>query len=207
MGTMKIQTKVGQGQHEIDFHILEVPATFNLLLGRPWLHQVKAVSSPLHQMVKYPHGKGVAIVFGNSSIHPPPEVSTLVLEIEHGMEDVFLSGFTLAEARVVQNILAVIEGVYVSAQSIYLMNKLQHIPGMGLGKSGRKGVAALAEVPHNPHTLGSGYLSTKEDWIRKGKEMAGRARAKKAGKPYELMHRPIQGTLNGRFVREGEDFP
>ena len=31
MGTVKIQTKVGPGQHEIDFHVLEVPATFNLL--------------------------------------------------------------------------------------------------------------------------------------------------------------------------------
>ena len=91
----------------------------------------------------------------------------------------------------VQNIMAVNEGVYVSAQSVYLMNKLQHIPGMGLGKSGRKGVAALAEVPHNPHTFGLGYMPTKEDRIRKGKEMAGRARAKKAGKPFELMHRPI----------------
>ena len=75
-------------------------------------------------MLKYPHGKGVAIVFGNSSIHPPPEVSTPVLEIEYGTVDVFLSRFTLAAARVVQNILAVDEGLYVSAQSMYLMNKL-----------------------------------------------------------------------------------
>ena len=101
-----------------------------------------------------PPWKGSTIVFGNSSIHPPPEVPTPVLEIEHGMEDVFLSGFTLAEARVVQTILAVNEGVYVSAQSVYLMNKLQHIPGMGLGKRSRKGVAALDKVPHNRHTLG-----------------------------------------------------
>ena len=80
MRTVQIRTQVGLGQHDIDFHVLDVPATFNLLLGRPWLHQVKAVSSTLHQMLKYPHGKGVAIVFGNSSIHPPPEVSTPVLE-------------------------------------------------------------------------------------------------------------------------------
>ena len=70
MGTVKIQTKVGPGQHSIEFHILDVPATFNLLLGRPWLHQVKAVSSTLHQMLKYPHGKGVAIFLGiRQSIH------------------------------------------------------------------------------------------------------------------------------------------
>ena len=89
-----------------------------------WMHQVKAVSFTLHQMLKYPHGKGVAIVFRNSSIHPPPEVTTPVLEIVHGDEDVFLSGFSLAEARVVQNILAIDEGLYVSAQSVYLTNKL-----------------------------------------------------------------------------------
>jgi len=140
METVKIQTHVGPGQHEIDFPAFAVPTTFNLLLGRPWLHQVNAVSSTLHQILKYPYGKGVAIVFGNSSFHPPSEVFTPVLEIEHGMEDVFLSGFTLAEAWVVQNILAVDEGLYVSAQSVYLMNKLPHIPGMGLGKSGRKGI-------------------------------------------------------------------
>lgn len=48
MGTVKIQTQVGPGQHKIDFHVLDVSATFNLLLGRPWLHQVKAVSSTQH---------------------------------------------------------------------------------------------------------------------------------------------------------------
>ncbi|GMP35086.1 hypothetical protein CsSME_00007686 [Camellia sinensis var. sinensis] len=52
--------------HDIEFHVLDVPATFNLLLGRPWLHQVKVVFSVLHQILKDPHGKGMAIVFGNS---------------------------------------------------------------------------------------------------------------------------------------------
>ncbi|KAF5932738.1 hypothetical protein HYC85_028909 [Camellia sinensis] len=174
MGTVKVQTKVGPGQHNVEFHILDVPATFNLLLGRPWLHQVKAVSSTLHQMLKYPHGKGVAIVFGNSSIHPPPEVSTPVLEIEHGTEDVFLSGFTLAEARVVQNIMAVNEGMYVSAQSVYLMNKLKTYPWNGIGKERPEGRLSIGRSATQPSHLWTG---------------------------------PIWGTLNGRFVREGEDFP
>ena len=101
IGTVRIKTQVGLGQQDVEFHVLDVPATFNLLLGRPWLHQVKVFSSTLHQMLKYPHGKRVAIVFGNSSMHPPPEVTTPMLEIVHGEDDVFLSGFTLAEARVV----------------------------------------------------------------------------------------------------------
>lgn len=105
-----------------------------------------------------------------------------------------------------QTILAPDESLYVSAQSIYFMNKLQHVLGMGLGKRGRKGVRALANVPHNPHAFGLSYMPTKEDCVRKGKEMAGRAKAKQIRKCYELVHRPIQGTLNAHFVREGEDF-
>ena len=65
----------------------------------------------------------------------------------------------------------------------------------------------MAEVPHNPYTFGLGYMPTKEDWVRKGKKMVGRAKAKQSGRPYEIVHRPNQGTMNGRFVREGEDFP
>ena len=97
-------------------------------------------------MLKYPHRKGVAIVFGNSSIHPPPEVTVPVLEIGHGEEDVFLSGFTLAEARAVQTILAADEGLYVSAQLIYFMNKLQHVSGMGLETTDRKGVTEIGRA-------------------------------------------------------------
>ena len=43
--------------------------------------------------------------------------------------------------------------------------------------------------------------------MRKVKEMAGRARAKQTRRHFDLMHRPIQGTLTERFVQEREDFP
>ncbi|KAF5934654.1 hypothetical protein HYC85_030825 [Camellia sinensis] len=64
-----------------------------------------------------PYGKGVAIVFGNSSIHPPPVVTIPVLEMVHGEEDIFISGFTFVEAQVVQNIMTIDESIYVSARS------------------------------------------------------------------------------------------
>lgn len=163
MGTVQVRVQVGPAEQEGEFHVLDVPATFNLLLGRPWLHHVKVASSTLHQMLKYPYEAGVAIVFRNSSIHSPPEVTTPMLEINHCDEDVFLLGFTLAEARVVQTILAVHEDMYASAQSIYFMNKLQHVLGMGLRRSGRKGVVALTDVLHNPHAFGLGYVPIKED--------------------------------------------
>ena len=55
------------------------------------------------------------------------------------------------------------EGVYISAQSIYFMSKLGHIPGMGLGQSGRKCITTASEIPHNPHAFRLGYARTADD--------------------------------------------
>lgn len=129
--TINVQIIVGLSEHEAEFHVVDIPATFNLLLRRLWLHQMKAISSTIHQLVKYPHKRGIATLFKNSSIHPPPEVTMLLLEIQHGEDDAFLSCITLAEAQVVQMIMVEDEGLYVSAQSIYFISKLGHITGMG----------------------------------------------------------------------------
>ncbi|GMP68869.1 hypothetical protein CsSME_00028331 [Camellia sinensis var. sinensis] len=101
MGTVKVQISIGPSKHEAKFHVMDVPATFNLLLGQPWLHQMKAVSSIVHQLVKCPYDGGIATVFANSPILPPPKATTPVLEINHGEEDVFLFRFTLAKAQLV----------------------------------------------------------------------------------------------------------
>ena len=55
----------------------------------------------------------------------------LLLEMQHGEEDAFLSCITLAEAQVVQMIMEEDEGLCVSDQLIYFLNKLGHITGMG----------------------------------------------------------------------------
>ena len=199
MGTFKVQILVSPSEHEAEFHVMDVQATFNLLLGRPWLNKMRAVSLIVHQLVKYLHIGGIATIFGNSTIHPPPEV-------QHGSEDVFLSGFSLAEAQLVQTIMAKEEGTHLSAQSVYMMNKLGYIPGSGLGRSGRQSTTEITMVMHNPHAFGLGYEPTVEDKEKKWKEKKERINAKKTGKKYELVYRLIYWTLNGRFVRQGEDF-
>ena len=62
-------------------------------------------------------------------------------------------------------------------------------------------------MSHNPHAFWLGYKPTVADWQRKGEELRGRIKAKRTGKQYELVHKPIRGTLNGRFICQGEDFP
>lgn len=35
MGTFKSHILIGPFEHKVEFHVMDIPATFNLLLGRP----------------------------------------------------------------------------------------------------------------------------------------------------------------------------
>ena len=47
------------------FHVIDSKTSYNLLLGRPWLHENGIVSSILHQCFKYSDGKQVKKVIAN----------------------------------------------------------------------------------------------------------------------------------------------
>lgn len=50
IGTVNLELVTGQFKTAVEFYILEIPTSFNLLLGRPWLHclDVMGVPSTLH---------------------------------------------------------------------------------------------------------------------------------------------------------------
>ena len=55
-GIFSIIVKVGPIEDEVEFIVLDIPATFTLLLGRPWFYKLGGVPSTLHQMIKFPYG-------------------------------------------------------------------------------------------------------------------------------------------------------
>ena len=54
--------KVGPIEDEVEFTVLDIPATFSLLLGRPWFHKLGGVPSTLHQMIKFPFGGEIVTI-------------------------------------------------------------------------------------------------------------------------------------------------
>ncbi|XP_070015829.1 uncharacterized protein [Nicotiana sylvestris] len=46
------------------FHVIEGDMRYNALLGRPWIHNMRAVPSTLYQMMKFPIVDGVKTVYG-----------------------------------------------------------------------------------------------------------------------------------------------
>ncbi|KAI4340286.1 hypothetical protein MLD38_025137 [Melastoma candidum] len=61
-GEAALEIKVGPTPFSSVFQILETAGSFNMLLGRQWIHQAGAIPSTLHQMVHFPaDGKLVTV--------------------------------------------------------------------------------------------------------------------------------------------------
>ena len=75
---------------EVDFIVVDSYSPYVAIVARPWLHALGAVSSTLHQKVKYPFKGLVKEILGNQSIarqcmvaailHKPEVMSTDIAE-------------------------------------------------------------------------------------------------------------------------------
>ncbi|RVW75100.1 hypothetical protein CK203_057877 [Vitis vinifera] len=72
MGTLEIELLIGPATFVTVFQILRIPASFNLLLGRPWIHRAGVIPSSLHQ------------------------------KISHNDKDLLLTGFTFEEVQALE---------------------------------------------------------------------------------------------------------
>lgn len=52
-GEIELPISVGPHEFKINFQIMEIQASFSCLLGRPWIHNAGAVTSTLHQKLKF----------------------------------------------------------------------------------------------------------------------------------------------------------
>ncbi|XP_070009974.1 uncharacterized protein [Nicotiana sylvestris] len=53
IGEIILCLQMGPTWFEVDFQVIDVPPSYYLLLGRPWIHATGAVASTLHQAVKF----------------------------------------------------------------------------------------------------------------------------------------------------------
>jgi len=63
LGTIQLPTVARGVRRLTSFLVVDKKAPFNAILGRPWLHAMKAVPSTYHQCVKFPSDKGIAVVY------------------------------------------------------------------------------------------------------------------------------------------------
>ncbi|XP_019265421.1 PREDICTED: uncharacterized protein LOC109242980 [Nicotiana attenuata] len=65
------------------FHVIGGDMMYNALVGRPWIHSMRAVSSTLHQMMKFPTKDGLTTVYGEQ--HAAKEMFAVYQEAPNPM--------------------------------------------------------------------------------------------------------------------------
>jgi len=53
MGKIKLKFQIGDLRSEVTCYVIDADTSYNLLLGRPWIHRHSVAPSTLHQVMKY----------------------------------------------------------------------------------------------------------------------------------------------------------
>ena len=93
LSTLTFELQIGLVVFSTVFQVLRIPTSFNLLLGKPWIHGDGAIPSSFHQKVKFIHEDKVITMQSSRGI----SLSEPVLEISHSESDLFFTGFTFDE--------------------------------------------------------------------------------------------------------------
>lgn len=160
VGTVLLEVSVEEFSNKVEFHVLDILASFNLLLGRPWLHHpnIMSVPSSLHQKVQLGLAEGSFTIYGDSGIYPHAADNAPILEIIHGEEDVTLGGFSFDTVDDVHTI-KIDEDFMISSVAVKMMKKMSYMPGMGLGRD-NQGVPEFPKFRANNGRFGLGYVPT-----------------------------------------------
>ena len=67
---------------EVDFIVVDAYSPYTAIVARPWLHILEAVSSTLHQKVKYPSEGQIKEILGDQSL----ATQCMVAAIQHKPE-------------------------------------------------------------------------------------------------------------------------
>ena len=66
----------------MDFIVVDSYSPYTAIVARPWLHALGAVSSTLHQKVKYPSEGLVKEILGNQSVARQCMVAAILHKLE-----------------------------------------------------------------------------------------------------------------------------
>ena len=76
--------QIGLDVVEVYFIVVDVFSPYTAIMGKPWLHSLGAVSSTLHQKVKYPSESQVLEIVGSQSMARQCLIATIQHKPETG---------------------------------------------------------------------------------------------------------------------------
>ena len=65
---IRLPVQTGSKTVEVDFIVMDAYSPYTAIVARPWLHTLRAVSSTLHQKVKYPSEGQIEEILGDQAM-------------------------------------------------------------------------------------------------------------------------------------------
>ena len=138
LGTITLELTIGLMVKKVDFQALNIASCFNILLGRPWTHDIEAVPSSLYQKVRFSHGGAIMTIYEDTLIVPK-----LVYGIDSEKEPLSLDGFEI-ERPSFEKKEEEVEKIpmdftpYGKNNVVAMMRRMNYLLGMNLGKAVEK---------------------------------------------------------------------
>ncbi|KAI5396067.1 hypothetical protein KIW84_062311 [Lathyrus oleraceus] len=68
IGEVDLPVKIGPSDFQITFQVMDIHPSYSFLLGRPWIYEADAVTSTLHQKLKFVKNKKLVVVAGERAL-------------------------------------------------------------------------------------------------------------------------------------------
>ncbi|KAI5420857.1 hypothetical protein KIW84_044622 [Lathyrus oleraceus] len=65
---VNLPIKIGPSDFQVTFQVMDIHPSYSCLLGRPWIHEAGAVTSTLHQKLKFVKNKKMVVVGGEKTL-------------------------------------------------------------------------------------------------------------------------------------------
>ncbi|XP_070039056.1 uncharacterized protein [Nicotiana tomentosiformis] len=170
-----LKLSIGLVEFTMEFQVLDVTVSYNLLLGRPWIHAAKAIPSSLHQMVKFEWDRQEIVVHGDENLSAYNDTIVPFIEVEDDKGPWVYQMFeTVSVEKIPEG--KCTPGPKIPSASVMVANEMLKngfLPGKGLGSS-LQGIVHPLCPRESFGTFGLGFTLTGKD-VKRAKSLKGKA--------------------------------
>ena len=203
MGTLSTHVMIGPVKYSILFQVLRIQSSFNLLLGRPWIHEAGDIPSSLHQKLKFIHEGRIITMQSNRDVVTSSEH---VLHISHSEDNLHLTKFTFDELQVVnledvsRDLVPMSFDQHNNTLVLSMMRGMSYMPGLRLGCR-QQGLQEFPFTVDHDIPYGLGYTPTENDAHHMERMLQDKVRARLSGVPFNYPLHPYTFQLVDYFIR------
>ncbi|XP_049346831.1 uncharacterized protein LOC125811394 [Solanum verrucosum] len=164
IGAVNLGIQMGPAEFNVEFQVLDINTSYNLLLGRPFIRMAGAVPSTLHQLLKFVWKDQELVIYGEGS--RSNGYAPIIDNISRGCDF-----YTVDLVNATGDDLAPqppMPAVYKMIATVMLQDGFE--PGSGLGKH-FQGIVEPIQIPAKGAKFGLGYVPTDDKAKMKNKNV------------------------------------